>query len=1022
MTPIAITGIDCRLPGADGPDALWEMLVRGRDAIGPVPASRWAGGPPAGVPSRGGFVDDLDAFDHAFFGIAPAEAAAMDPQQRMAAQCAWRALEDGGVRPPDLAGGRTGVFLGVMGGEWTWRLADPRAVTPALGTGAGHGMIAGRLSYLLDLRGPSMAVDTACSSSLVAVHLACTSLALGECDLAIAGGVNAILTPALHVFYARAGLAAPDGRCKPFSAGADGIGRGEGVAMVVLRRLDDALAAGAPVYAVIRGGAVGQDGRSNGLTAPSRGAQREVIAAACDRAGVRPADVGVVEAHGTGTVLGDMIEASALGDLRAGSRDRPCLIGSVKGNIGHCEGAAGAAGLVKLALSLHHRLLPPSPHARTENGALRLASRGLRLAKAPVRLGPDALVGGVSAFGLGGTNAHLVLEAAPRRERPRPRPRPGGQGTPGRGGVFTLSADGPEGLRRNLAAQHRRLARYEDGDPAALCRASNRVKTGLAHRFAAPVTDHRELLAVLASAADGTGPLTGAASFGAPGGAGRAEPAIGLVLPGQGAQYPGMTAALYRTSARYRAHLDAADEALRPHVGLSVRDLILDGDGRIHRTAYAQPGLFAVEYALGRTLMDLGPEPAFLLGHSVGEFAAACLAGALSLPGAARLVGARGRIMEELPRDGAMLGLRWSRSRAAAFLDGFDGAEGPRGSGAAGVSRASGGEAAVCVAAVNGPRDVVLAGERRVLDRLRAMLPARDVLPLDTVAHAFHSPLMRPAAERFAEVARTVGHAPPAIPVFSTVLGGPLGEVPLDAGYWTGQITAPVLFGPAIATALATGPTHVVEAGPRPTLTTLIRRMGRDRAPVLLNACAGPGGTAGGTAGGIVCDDLLEVAAALYRAGADPDWDVLHPDDPPPPYRLAPYEFSTEHRFSTQVGTVLDRPRERPDPPPESGPAPAPAPIRAAEAACADDPHAAAVRAALAAVCGHSPDRIAAAASLHADLGLDSVMFQQLARELEERLPGRPAVPVRALLAGGDTVAGLTAHLRTRPATMREAT
>ncbi|EDY49846.1 polyketide synthase I [Streptomyces clavuligerus] len=456
MRPVAIVGLDCRFPGAPDAGAYWEMLMRSGEGVGKVPGQRWSardfhsatGAEGHSNTTEGGFISDPDAFDNEFFTVSPREAQAMDPQQRLLLQCAWRAVEDSGIAPARLAGSSTGVFVGIMGNEWAQlHLTDYARVTAQVGSGNGYCMTANRISYHLDLKGPSLAVDTACSSSLVAVHLACNSLLSGECDTAIAGGVNVALTPALGIFYTQAGLSAPDGRCKPFSADADGIGRGEGVGAVVLRRLEDALADGQPVYAVIRGTAVNQDGRSNGITAPNRWSQQEVLSAAYRRAGVEPSDVTFMEAHGTGTVLGDMIEAKALGGLHATRSGRPLALGSVKGSIGHTEGAAGIAGLIKVALSLHHRVVPASRYATKENPALKLGAQGLRLLKTPLRLQNRTVVGGLSSFGMGGTNAPRgagvrprVRGAAPgRRRRARAAET---EGRPRRGwgaGVFPLN-------------------------------------------------------------------------------------------------------------------------------------------------------------------------------------------------------------------------------------------------------------------------------------------------------------------------------------------------------------------------------------------------------------------------------------------------------------------------------------------------------------------------------------------------------------------------------------------------------
>ncbi|MEV7027322.1 polyketide synthase, partial [Kitasatospora sp. NPDC093558] len=437
---IAVVGLDCAFPGAGGPEAYWDVLMRGADAAGAAAGARWDRAAFPGLPP-GGLIADADAFDDEFFSIAPREAAAMDPHHRLLLQCAWRAIEDSGVSPAALAGTGTGVYAGVMGGEWgRLTMADPDRIRPQDGSGTSAAMTANRISYHLNLTGPSMAVDTACSSSLVAVHLAANALRAGECDTALAGGVNLVLSPVLGLVYERLGVGSPDGRCRPFSADANGIGRSDGVGVVVLRRLADAVADGQRVYAVVRGSAVSHDGRSNGVTAPNRWSQQKVLEQAHRRAGITPGRVAFVEAHGTGTLLGDAIECAALGTVHGVERPAPCAIGSVKGNIGHTEGAAGIAGLIKAALALHHRVVPASRYADRENRQLRLADRGLKLLKAPLRLPAGESFAGVSSFGMGGTNAHVVLASAPPRTRPA-RPRRAGRRARWDGGVFTVTAD-----------------------------------------------------------------------------------------------------------------------------------------------------------------------------------------------------------------------------------------------------------------------------------------------------------------------------------------------------------------------------------------------------------------------------------------------------------------------------------------------------------------------------------------------------------------------------------------------------
>ncbi|QHE69701.1 type I polyketide synthase [Rhodococcus sp. WAY2] len=871
MTDIAIVGLDCRFPQATDADALWRLLMAGGDGIVDVPEDRWhandfyneAGGPGAINNRSGGFLSDADAFDHEFFGIAPREAQAMDPQQRLLLQTAWRALEDATLDPRGQAGSNTGVFVGVMANEWNLQMSDLSRITPQLGSGNGYFMTANRISYQLDLEGPSIAVDTACSSSLVAVHLACAALRAGECDQALAGGVNIALTPALNVFYTQAGLSAPDGRCKPFSAKANGIGRGEGAAVLVLRRLADAQAEGLPIYAVIKASAVNNDGRSNGITAPNRWAQQQVIGETYRRGGVTPDRVAFVEAHGTGTVLGDMIEIKALGHLHGVPRPQPCAIGSIKGNLGHTEGAAGVAGVIKAALALHHRVVPPTRCAEDENPRLRLADNGLRLAKEPMSLPDGDVYGAVSSFGLGGTNAHLLLAAAPADEAV-----PVGVGG---GGVLTLASNNREGLRRNAAVLADHLATRPATELARVCWTSNRVKASGRHRLAVPVQDRDDTVAALRNLA--TDPSLLEVS------SGTARPvSTGWLFTGQGAQYPGMSRQLHEQSAPYRLALADVDEQMASHLGRSVRALLLDAGGDdIRRTEFAQPALFAVEYALARVLTEIGIEPAWLVGHSVGEYAAAALAGVFDLDDACRLITARGRLMQQLPEGGAMLAVRAAREEVADLLAG---------------------EPSVALAAVNGPRDLVLSGSAGALEAIRKSLAGRGfaVRPL-AVSHAFHSPLMRPVSDAFAEVAAGCTYRPSTIPIFSTMHGRLLDvDEPMDAAYWTDHIEATVQFADAAAAAVASEPTHLIEVGPARVLAPILTRAHPELAAKYLLPCPGPAATG---------HELTDTVAALYRDGVDPNWDALYEPGARVRRRLPGYSFATTARFWTSVSATV---------------------------------------------------------------------------------------------------------------------
>ena len=836
MSDIAVVGLDCRFPKADDPAALWKLLLDGADGIDEIPAERWDAAElhdDGTVNHRsGGLIRDADAFDNDFFGITPREAEAMDPQQRVLLQTAWRAFENATLDPRGQAGSNTGVFVGVMANEWAHlHMSDFREITAQTGSGNGYFMTANRLSYQLDLKGPSLAVDTACSSSLVAAHLAVQALRNAECDQAIAAGVNLTLTPALNVFYTKAGLAAPDGRCKPFSGKADGIGRGEGVAVVVLRRLEDAIVAGLPIYAVIKGSAVNSDGRSNGITAPNRWAQQQVVASACRAADIVPEQINFIEAHGTGTLLGDMIEAKALAHAHRSRRDTPCAIGSIKGNLGHTEGAAGIAGLIKVVLSLHHRVVPPSRFADSENEQLRLADGGLRMLTEPMELPAETVHAGVSSFGIGGTNCHVVLASAPAAEPP-PAVRPSDWG------VLTLSAGSPESLHRNalqLACDFENI----DASLAQLCWSTNRIKASGKARLAIVVTDRAEAVATLRGDFE-TGAAVGMST--------------GWLFSGQGTQYPGMATALYESNTVFRDTLDEVDAAMAPHLGARIRE-VMDDEG-VNRTGFAQPAIFAVQYAQARSLLRLGAEPAWLLGHSIGEYAAAAIAEVFSLDDACRLVVARGRLMQQLPAGGGMLAVRASADEVSGFpLD---------------------------LAAVNGATEVVLSGPTKAIeDAVRSLEQAGIAARQLNVSHAFHSHLMDPMTAEFASIAAECSYELPAFPIFSTLHGRLLGDdEPMDADYWTGHIRATVRFADAAAEAMQSEPTHLVEFGSKRTLGPMITRS-HEGSPRALS----------------VATDLTGTLAELYRDGLNPKWNLLYPNEAQVAYPLTGYSFSTANRF-----------------------------------------------------------------------------------------------------------------------------
>ena len=663
--PIAIVGIACRFPKAPDPEAFWRLLRDGVDAITEVPRDRWDTAalfdPDTAAPGKvntrwGGFIDQVDRFDPQFFGISPREAVQMDPQQRLALELGWEALEDAGIPPPRLVESRTGVFVGALFTDYAL-LQDrggPGAITTHSSTGGAACIIANRVSFVLGLQGPSLTVDTASSSSLVAVHLACQSLRSGESDLALAGGVNLMLVPETTMGLTKLGAMSPDGRSRAFDAGANGYVRGEGAGIVTLKRLSDAVRDGDRIYAVVRGSAVNSDGASDGLTAPSPEAQQAVLRGACASAGVAPGDVHYVEAHGSGTPLGDPIEAVGLGTVYGAARpaDRPLLIGSAKPNVGHLEAAAGVVGLVKVALAMRHDLLPPNLHFHTPNP--RIDFDGLRLQVVTER-GPwpalegEPLRAGVSSFGYGGTNCHVIVESLPRPPSP---PALGASPGEDRLHVLPISGAAPEATRESAGRLGELLERAEAPSLDDLCYTASVRRTHHRVRAAIVARGRAELLEGLRAVAEGREhPSThaGAAPIGD-------APRVVFVFSGQGSQWVGMGRQLLAEQPVFRAKLEECDALLQRHVSWSLLDALAAPEerSRLGETEVVQPALFAIQVALAALLESWGVRPDGVIGHSIGEVAAAHVAGALSLEEATRLVAWRGRIMQKATGLGKM--------------------------------------------------------------------------------------------------------------------------------------------------------------------------------------------------------------------------------------------------------------------------------------------------------------------------------------------------------------------------------
>ncbi|MEV7471126.1 SDR family NAD(P)-dependent oxidoreductase [Streptomyces kronopolitis] len=878
--PVVLVGLGCRLPGGvRTPDDLWEMLVDERDGIGPFPDDRgWPlerlhdpdpAAPGTTYTRHGGFMADATAFDAAFFGIAPREAVAMDPQQRILLETVWEACEDAGIDPAALRGSRTGVFVGAMYQDYG-RLLENAAAEGFLAPGVGGGVLSGRVAYTYGLEGPTVTVDTACSSSLTALHLAAQAVRAGECDLALAGGVTVLSTPVPFVEFSRQRGLAADGRCKPFAAAADGTALGEGAGVVLVERLSRARALGHEVLAVLRGSALNSDGASNGLTAPNGAAQEKVMRAALAAAGLHPADVAAVEAHGTGTALGDPIEAQALLAVYGQDRPAPLLLGSLKSNVGHVQAAAGIAGVIKAVLSLRNGLLPrslhidePSPHVDWTAGDIALLDRAQPW---PEGTGPRRM--GVSSFGISGTNVHVLIEQAPDPEEP-PEPLPALDGVP-----WLLSARSEQALR----GQARRLLESDTSDLPAVARALSTTRAAHRHRAMVSGADAQHRRAA----------LTALASGGTADGLRRARAAgqrLTLLFTGQGSQLPAMGRGLYETFPVYAQAFDEVSAHFR--LDTPLREAVFEREDLLDRTEYTQPALFALQVAQFRLLSSWGVTPDSLIGHSIGELSAACVSGLLPLADAAALVAARGRVLGQLPAGGAMVAVRAAEEEVLAVLEG----------------RAD----RVGIAAVNGPRSVVLSGdEQEVLSAARELSERGHRTRRLRVDVAFHSPRVDPALAEFRDAAAEVRFGRPAIPIVSTVRTAHAMDTP---DYWVDQLRGSVRFFDAVREAHGNGATAFLELGPDTVLAPAVDSClsGLPVRPVaLLRRDRDDVATA------------VEALGLLHTHGVEADWSAVHAGRPATRVRLAKYAFQ-------------DR-RYWPDPAEVAQPAPAPAPVSAADA------------------------------------------------------------------------------------------
>ncbi len=887
--PIAIIGMSCRFPGAQDIFEFWQLLRDGRDAITEVPASRWEINdfydPNPDIPGKmntrwGGFLDEVAEFDPEFFGISPREANLMDPQQRLLLEVSWEALENAGIAPDKLAGSQTGVFIGISTDDYA-HLQSKYRVTPDTysGTGNASSIAANRLSYFFDLRGPSIAIDTACSSSLVAVHQACLHLRQRECHLALAGGVNVILNPDLTITFSQAKMTAPDGYCKTFDASADGYVRGEGCGIVVLKRLQDAVKDGDNILAIIKGSAINQDGRTNGLTAPNGLSQQAVIRQALKNASVEHAQISYVETHGSATSLGDPIEVNALKEVLLEDRsvEQPCWIGSVKTNLGHLEAAAGIAGLIKVVLSLLKGEIFPHLHFKELNPLIAIENTPLSIPTECQTYQPHFV--GISSFGFGGTNAHMVLEnpskaqTAERLETSKvfsmERPKH----------LFTLSAKNESALRELAQRYKTYLQSHPEVRLTDICYTVNTGRSHFDHRLAIITESTGQLRDKLSAVEEmEMGKMTGYTK----GKASQFSPKIAFLFPGQGSQYVGMGRELYQTQPIFRQTLERCDEILRAYLPKPLLEVlyqesdvqeerkIIVSRGRhfsLHETIYTQPALFAFEYALAKLWQSWGIEPTVVMGHSLGEYVAACVAGVFSLEEGLQLIVERARLMQSLPPDGAMLTVMADEAYVLKACQPYS--------------------QAISIAAINEPAHIVISGQNKAIQAVQARLEADGIktYPLNVSVGA-HSHLMAPISADFEKITAKVNYSSPRLDIISNLSGKQVEKDEITTPeYWCRHAQAPVRFAAGMETLHQQGIDIFVEIGPQPTLLGMGRQCLPPEVGVWLPSLRQWYSD---------WQQLLQSLAELYVHGVSIDWAGFYQDYPCCRIALPTYPFQRQ--------------------------------------------------------------------------------------------------------------------------------
>lgn len=968
--PIAIIGMGCRFPGgANSPEAFWELLSRGKEAIVPVPSQRWDAEayydenpdlPNKTYARYGGFLDAVDQFDPQFFGMTPREAIALDPQQRLLLEVSWEALENAGIAPQKLTGTQTGVFVGIGLDDYAKRQIKQQIPIDAY-TGSGNAFCfaSGRLSYFLGLQGPSLAIDTACSSSLVTVHLACQSLRNRESNLALAGGVSLMLSPEVTLYLSKTRALSPDGRCKTFDKDANGYVRGEGCGIVVLKRFSDAISDGDNILGVIRGSAVNQDGPSSGLTVPNGAAQMAVIRQALENAKVKPEQISYLEAHGTGTALGDPIEVRGINNVLCKDRstDNPLMVGSVKTNIGHLEIAAGMASLLKVILSLKNQEIPPHLHFKELNPDLAAAATALKIptSSLPWQRTEEPRRAGISAFGLSGTNAHMIIEEPPQLSfNPSEVDRPAH--------LLTLSAKSDDALA-DLA---QKWVNYLEKNPqlnlADLAFSANTGRGQFNHRLAILAKSTLEAKDSLTAFTQKQACLNVFSQAVAK----SRQNKIAFLFTGQGSQYADMGRQLYETQPTFRHALEECDRLLQPYLEKSLLEVLYSDSSLLDQTAYTQPALFAIEYALYKLWQSWGIKPDGVLGHSVGEYVSACVAGVYSLEEGIKLIAERGRLMQSLPQKGAMAAIFAPIETVKSVIS-------PYGD-------------QVEIATINSSENIVISGDKEAINQIKADLESQSIeVRLLQVSHAFHSGMMQPILGEFKVIAAKISYKTPQLDWISTVTGEEISQA-VTEDYWCQQVRQCVQFAPAIETLASQGYNLFIEIGSHPILTRLGQKTLANPDYLWLSSLQ---------RGQDDWQILLQSVAKLAVSGVNIDWNGFDKDYarlrlPLPTYAFQkqPYWLTVEapglrptQGTETVEGQDLHQSQER-----ETVVAPGLRPTQKQNETKAESLESQLI-ALISQITGLNPQQLSLNVSLEADLGLDSIMMTQLMNGLLSLIP-----------------------------------